>query len=433
LVVRSSKGRFGLSVAMRPSSAALVRVAAAGLSFSLGVLAARILDVSDFGVLSLLLAGANIGVVVALLGHEDLASRNASIATATGDARGLEAYRAYTTRNILTAGLVVSTVGVLVYGVSLSGFRSRDWIVLVSFTVILVCAVRTRYAQSLVRGKHYPALALIPDGIVRVGLGLFLLAAIAATEAGSLQAVAVALAAAAVVGLVTALKFERELVPLSPSARETTTQTRRFSPHLYTSSILGILGSQMALLLTGHLAGSTSAAFYAAADRVASATAIAPQALYWAIAPTISRLHTLGDSAGLATVLRRYTRLAAGVTAVMMLAIGLLSAPVLGMFGPAYVSAKYALTILLLATFLSTAAGPTGMVLVMTRHEGLHAAALAVSLSVQLILSLALIPRFGPLGAAGATLVFTLLWNGLMLLAIRQRLGLGPLLAWTQG
>jgi O-antigen/teichoic acid export membrane protein len=420
---------LGFRLAMRPSAAVLVRVLAGGLSFLIGVAAARALSVSDFGVLNLLLAATNIGIVIALLGHEDLATRNAAIATAIGDAHGLGGYRQKATRNILIMGLLASTLVALAYYTSGYLGRSGGWITAAAFTVILLCSARARYAQSLVRGRHFPALAVIPEGIIKPGLGVCLVLVVAAGK--NLWAVAVALAVAATAGLIVALMLERKVVHLGVSTHETTLPTQHFSPYLFGSSILAILGGQMALLLTGHLAGSTPAAFYATADRIASATAIVAQALFLAIASRISRLHTLGDSVAMAGLVRRHTRHAATITAAMALAIVLLAAPILRVFGPAYIGAKDALSILMLAAFLNAAAGPTGMILVMTKHERLHAGALGISLLCQLTMSSILIPRYGLLGAAGATLIFTLLWNGLMLFAIWRRLGLRPILAWA--
>ncbi len=416
---------------MRPSSAVLVRILAAGLSFLVGVAAARVLSVTDFGVLNLLLAGTNIGVVVALLGHEDLATRTGAIASATGDHAGLTAYRAGATRDIFLMGLVSTALGWLVYCATGRLGTPGGWITAAAFTVVLFCGARSRYAQSLVRGQHYPALAIIPEGIVKPGLGVCLVALVAVVAARTLWAVAVALAVAALVALIVALRVEVKVVRSDSSIRPTGPVTRRFSPHLFISSLLVVLGSQMALLLTGHLAGSGPAAFYATADRIASATMIVSQAMFLAIAPEISRLHTLGDSASMAELLRKYTRLAAVATGVMALTLGLLSTAVLGLFGPAYVAAKSTMYILLLASFLNVAAGPTGVLLVMTKNEGLYAGALGISLFCQLIMSAIMIPRYGLLGAAGAALVFTILWNGLMLCAVWRRLRLRPILAWA--
>jgi len=416
---------------MRPSSAVVVRVLAAGLSFLLGVVAARVLSVADFGVLNLLSAVTSIGVVVALLGHEDLATRNAAIATAVGGAQGLGRYRKRATREIRIMGLLASTVGAVAYYKLGHSGRSGGWIILAAFAVILLCGARTRLAQSLIRGSHYPALALIPDGIMRPGLGICLVLILAAVAYKSLWSVAVALAIAAIVGLFVALNLEDRIVQLEGPTRETSLPTSHFSPKLFTSSILGICGTQLALLLTGHLTGSTPAALYATADRIASATALVSHALFLAIAPGVSRLHTIGDFVGMARLVRTYTRVAATVTGGMALAIGLLSVPVLTLFGPAYAGGRGALNILLLSAFLNAAAGPTGMILIMTKHEGLHAGALGISLLCQLVIAWIVIPRYGLLGAAGTALSFTLLWNGLMLCAIWKRLGLRPILAWA--
>lgn len=422
-----------LKLAMHPSSAVLMRVLGACLSFLVGVIAARVLSVGDFGVLNILLAAVNIGVVVALLGHENLATRAVAVVTATGDVNALHAYRVGAAQNIWRMAFLICVLGAVWFLASGHVGALGGTITAVASACLVLFVARTRYAQGLIRGKHFPGLALVPDGIVKPALTIALILLGVRFVGGHLWAVVVAMAAAAMVALLFGIQAEQNIVGVtrSPLFVSTSSIRSRFSPQMYISSLLAVFGSQMAVLLAGQLAGPEQAGLYGAADRIAAATALVTQSLYLAIAPRIAELHTRGNSDALAALLRKYTRLAVLATGTTALVLGAFSGQVLNLFGAAYVQASGVLAILLISTFLNAAAGPTGMVLLMTKHESLHAWSLSASLACQLLVSLILIPRYGVVGVAVATLCSTVVWNVLMLVAISRRLGLHPVLAWA--
>lgn len=420
-----------------PSLALACRLAAAGLSFLLGIAVARLLGVEQFGYFSVLLAFLNVGVVVALLGHESLATREIAAALkgiAHRTTSVMTNYRAGAARQVWMMGAVVVAAEILLFQFLPAGHNAAPaWLAMLLLVPLIA---RTRLSQAMLRGAHLASLAIVPDGIIRPMLALAGVSAI--VWAGCREPVAPlvgVLVAGACVALVAALILERDRlgrnVPSPAALGGPQKDAIRFSVAMFTSSLFAVLGSQLALIAVGNLADAGQAGLYAAAERFALAAALAGEAVYLAVASRIATLHADGGRQELQALIRRTTRTVGAATVILCLLIYGGAEILLGLYGHDFAKAKDVLTVFLIATSLNVLAGPTGQLLLMTHHEKLHFMALASSVSVQATLLLLLVPRYGAYGAAISVLAATMVWNLGMMLFIRNRLRLNPLLAWA--
>lgn len=96
----------------------------------------------------------------------------------------------------------------------------------------------------------------------------------------------------------------------------------------------------------------------------------------------------------------------------------------LALFGPGFPAGAPALAILALGQFVNVACGSVGTVLIMTGHERLVVRRISVAAAANAILSAALIPIWGAIGAAIGSATSTILWNVLLAWDVRQRLGI---------
>jgi len=99
---------------------------------------------------------------------------------------------------------------------------------------------------------------------------------------------------------------------------------------------------------------------------------------------------------------RRTTAIMLLVSSIPVAVCLIIPAQILGLFGPEFVVAKNALFILALGQFVNVLTGPIGGVMVMSGYEGLSLLLSVVGLIVALVVSLALTPVFGLIGAACA-------------------------------
>jgi len=107
-----------------------------------------------------------------------------------------------------------------------------------------------------------------------------------------------------------------------------------------------------------------------------------------------------------------------------MLPLVLFGKPLLLLFGEAFVSGYPALLLLLCGVAVNALCGSVGLFLSMTGHHRVVVLVAFCSLSVNLILSPILIPRYGIIGSALATATSLATWNICMLLLVRRRLGI---------
>lgn len=420
-----------------PTAALILRLVAAGLSFAFGVVAARLLGVERFGVVSVLLGFVNVGVVFALLGHETLATREVAALRRSGlknEGAAAMAYSRSAARQVWLAGVVALAAVLLV--LTFLPIGQQAGVEFLPLILLIPLVARTRLSQGLIRGAHRASLSLVPDGIVRPGLAIVALAMLAYAGSEIGYGFAAIMLACAVVGLLVGRSWEARALASSAVATphvssNDATNNPRFSTSIFASSVLAVLVSQIALIATGLLSTSADAGLYAAAERFSLAAALIGQAVYLAVASRFAALHANGDTEHLRTLIRKVTRNVSGATLIVCLVLGLTAGPLLSLYGHGFSGAIPVLQVLLVSVLCNACAGPTGQVLLMTRHENDHLAAMLSSLLVQSILIVVWVPEYGVLGAAWAVLFSTLVWNGLMMYFVRRRLSINPFLAWA--
>ena len=418
------------SILRTPALALAVRVAAAALSFLLAIVAARMLGIETFGQMNVLLAFVNIGVVFSMLGHENLATRTVASGVEKQDLAMTASYRRRSSRQVWIAGSIAALVFA---GLLTLGSTDRDpFVGAATFALLIPLLARTRLGQAVVRGMHHPALALIPDGILRPVLMIAGVILITAANHATIGWVGLTFVVAACGAVLLVYWLERGMQSQGSESRITApNKPRLISLHLYISSLLSVATTQLAVIVVGFAVGTAEAGIYSAAEKIALAASLVSQSLYLAIASRLAAMHSAGDLEGLRRTVRAYTRKVGASTLVLCSILAWFCPELLALYGASFSEGVDVLRILLVSTLLTGLAGPIGHLLMMTNHEADHAKSMVVSLISQCVLYAVLAPAYGALGVAIGTLLATLIWNGLMILAVRRRLALNGFLAWA--
>jgi O-antigen/teichoic acid export membrane protein len=207
----------------------------------------------------------------------------------------------------------------------------------------------------------------------------------------------------------------------------------RFSAPRGLAAIFGVTIFWLDTLLVGALRGPEDSAVYTAATRYCIVGTFALTAIQLAIGPMISRLTTVGGRREAQRVYRTATAWLMGLAWPIYLTMAVSAPLLLRVFGADYERGQATLTILSLSLLLSTAAGPILVVLLMAGKSTWNLANASVSVTLNVVLNLILIPRMGITGAAVAWMVSITVANiaGMLeaafLLKLRP-LGRGPLL-----
>ncbi len=287
-----------------PVIALILRVCAVTLSFGFSVIAAHVLGLKNFGIFNVLLSFVNVGVVFALLGHETFATRKiaASLTSLDTDVRkAILQYLHCASRYVWLAGILVCLFEAIIIWCLPIG-RKAPFEMLLLIVLILFIA-RTRLSQGIIRGEHRAALAIVPDGILRPGIAIAGLSIMLLAGMDAVSIVVGILLGSSIIGLLFGKHWESKTLVVDNkrgvniAARKKGSQgvSAFFSPAIYSSSILAVLSSQMAIIATGNLANLEQAGLYAAAERFALAAAIIGQTVYQAMASRFAVLYAEGD------------------------------------------------------------------------------------------------------------------------------------------
>jgi O-antigen/teichoic acid export membrane protein len=410
---------------MRLASPGLVavanRVAAAAAGFAMTTTLARMLPMASFGALSGVIAYLNVAIVCGLLGQEPWSTRQAVVAP------GNRRYRHFVYGSVVAAGFVTALAVVATL--------HRWQPALAAFAGIVVSApliALTRFEQGLVRGYGGGEWAGTADGIARpvfviVGMALV----VHVVPGDQLQSGIVALWFTASIGafaLARAMRIRFERLRLAESLRQPKSSDvphESFSASTYLGTLLSVATNQLPMICVAALASSRDLALYAAADRFGAMVAMLPQAIYQARSGVLAEAHRRGGSDALSVEFMKVTRSGWKISLPVCAAL-IAAAPIaLASFGANFSDASATLRIVCVATLISTLAGPLGTALVMSGQSRRNSLAMMIGGVLQLLLSLALVPRWGALGAASGVLVGTLTW--VLLLMWQYRVAFGRL------
>lgn len=179
---------------------------------------------------------------------------------------------------------------------------------------------------------------------------------------------------------------------------------------------------QTDVLLIGMLRGPYEAGLYNAAARTATLPSFFLVAFNGISAPLISRLHVAGDREGLRTLVKTTAHGAFWPALAMAIGMAIFARPLMLAFGHDFTASRPAFLILIVGQLLTAMAGSAGFLLMLTGYQNQSVKIYAVAVVINLALNFALIPVWGPVGAAIASVVTTAFWNIALVIIVKQRL-----------
>ncbi len=429
-IVRLTGGSGELGVVLRGGGLVLaIRSIAAALSYLSLLFLARWLGAAEFGLYTYAFAWLSILALPAGLGFPPLCVRFLPSYAASGDwarARGLIA-RALQ----LTAGSA-ALLAALAAGVLFLAEVKLD----PAFRVPLIAAVAGLPVMTWVglfaqigRSFGWPGIAYAPSQVVHPLLLLaFLWLAAGVVELDAATAIRISLAGFLVVLLlqlaVYAVRLSGRLRAAQP--RYETAAWLAVALPLVLFDGFAVLIAQLDLVLLGVWMPPYDVGAYAAAARIAVLVNFCFDAAVSLAGPRFAALHAQQEPLELRRLVRGilpWTAIPALGVAALLVVLG---DPLLGLFGPGFEVARPALIVLTFGYLASVFVGPVAVLLNMTGHHAQCARTLAGAALLNVALNLALIPRFGLVGAATATAIAIFLSRLRLLRLVRTRLALEP-------
>lgn len=402
-----------------------LQVASAGLLFVTTAILGRYLGPAGVGVYAVAQAAVTIGSIGARLGLEPVMVRRVAVMVAERDGGGLAgAARAGFALTLAAASLLAMGFVAVPWRIGTSPDLATTLTVAVAPLVLLTGLA---IGSALLRGLGHVVLANVPTQLIRPTVLVSLVAA--AWGFGAPNAPWVAMAAhgiacfAGVLVLVTSLavrwpSFARGVAPTGG----TRTWLSAGLPLLLLGG-LGVLNRQTDLVMLGALAPAAQAGAYSVAAQIAGLATYVLQASNMVVAPRFASLHADGDDAGLQRLAASSSAVVLALTLPLAMGLGVFAEPLLGLFGDGFEPGAMALRVLLVGWVANAGAGAVVQLLLMTKHDRDVVWTFTGTALLNVVLNAALVPSYGATGAAIATACATILWNGVLVLVVRRRLG----------
>jgi O-antigen/teichoic acid export membrane protein len=212
----------------------------------------------------------------------------------------------------------------------------------------------------------------------------------------------------------------------APAFAQVASEYWRFSAFRGIASTFQVTSLWIDTLLVGALVSASWTAVYTTCSRTVRLGSIVLLALIQALAPQISDLLARGEHKRAQDVYRTSTWWTMTLTWPLYLLLAIFASVVLRLFGPGYSAGAEVVVTMSAAMLFSTATGPVDMILLMGGKSGWNLVNNVVSLAVDVVLILVLVPRIGIEGAAIAWAASVVLNNVLPWIEVRALLGISP-------
>lgn len=416
----------------RISHVLIFKVLGAGLTFLVQVLLARLLGVADYGVVTFLLTLLGFATLLAKFGFDNTCMRLVSEYRAAQNWALLIGLVIVAASTVAVFGLLIA-VGIGYLGTSTTLFPEAYRPYTPLLLGLLPLLPLQNVAASMVRGLGAQAAAEVSETAFRQMMLLACLMLLVFWRGGaSVEAVigVYLFATVAAVGLAVLMMYWHrppEFQVVAPRLRLpewfSTTSALLLTGGLY------LLMSQVDILMLGWLTRPEDVAVYSVASRITGLLSMGLAAAMIVVAPKIAELH--GRSASRDEIqgqLDRTARFILIYIVISSVALVILGQPILHFFGEGFIAAYVPMVILIMSRVAEATAGPVGQLLAMMGKHWLVGRVLILPAATNIVLNLVLIPRLGVNGAALATLISTVLWNGILVYFAWSRFGLDPTL-----
>jgi O-antigen/teichoic acid export membrane protein len=296
----------------------------------------------------------------------------------------------------------------------------------VGVPLFAILQLHSSYAQSI---SHFTA-AFLPSNFLRQ---LILLLIVVAWQLlwGGLSASLVMLFTVAMLPFLLVgqhVFIDRGLKPLRTGASPTyrTWFWTRTSLELQLLVLFTTYFQEMSLTIAGFFLPSEDMAVYSACFRTANLISFGLYAINAILSPQASHLIANKNAAGLQSLVARATQLRFWPSLAAVAVLVVAGPQILHVFGPDFARGQLTLIILGISQLVIAAAGPVTQILTLSGHQTQSLLAFAISLVATLALNAVLLPLFGMLGGAAASLLVTLIWNLWLHRIVVRHVGITP-------
>ncbi len=414
------------SIARRTGLVLILRVLSLVMAYVVHILFARWMGAMQYGIYSYTMAWIAILAILASLGLSTAVLRfvpEYRVKEKWALLRGVILGSSYLT---LAAGLMLSIAGTVVILVL---ERSQYTIPLVVgvWIVPLVALVQLQSEICKARGRvvlaHIPL--LIRHLLILTGTFLFL------QQMGAPGAIEVLVLLMFVLMAIYGVLAWKVNQDLPPEAKRTHPYYRihmwlRVSLPMLLVAGTSIVLNQTDIIMIGVLLDSSKIGIYNAAIKTSGLVVFIIMAVNTVVAPVFAELYARKDNRMLQRIVSATAHWIFWPSLAIALLLAVFADPILGFFGPEFVSGRWVLRVMLAGQLVNAAAGSVGYLMQMSGHQDDIARVFCCSALMNIILNAICISTLGIMGAALATTTAMILWNVWLYILVVRKLEVHP-------
>lgn len=395
-LLRRAAGTFGL------------RISYTFLTFVTSVVLARLLGKSGFGMYIYVVSWVYLLAIPATLGFEGLVGREVSIYQAKFAWRDICGLLQWANLLTIVSSFVIAAIATAVGIISVS---ENDTQLLLCFLLVLLAlpmmALRNIRRGSM-RGLNRIVLGLFPEMLVAPALILMLVGLGAVWLRSNFTpswAVGMYVLATGITFALSVIQLQRVLpfnVQTALPRYYRVNWLTQALPFMFLESI-NVINARADLLMLGQLNGVEATGIYVPVNRGAQLIVFVLMAFNGPLSPTIASLYSTGKRQELQKLLLKAVRVCLLISAIATTVLLLFGRQYLLVFGPGFDQGLDALRVLCVGKVLYVLVGLAPTVLSMTGNAQFTAITGLISVLINVILNLVLIPLYGVMGAAIAT------------------------------
>lgn len=408
----------------------VLRLCGLALMFGQSVLAARLLGASEYGVVTLLLAIAQIAAVIAALGYGPFAIAQIPRTAKLGQSGVPALLLKHACKRIAALSLVLMPIA-FVIAVLLLG--ELPWRIALPFLASIPILAAIQLFRGVSLGLGRPFWGIAPGEVIRPALLVAALIVTALFAKGSSALFITLYMISAALALAFALPHVRQgkddttasttcakAPPIDQSAWD-----RAALPFLGIH-LASILQLELATVMLGLFASPEAVGLFQPISRISMLLMLPLVALSIGFNPKIAALYGEGKIGDIASLARKHTLAATLSIGVSGVIIGGFAPFILAIFGPEFVAGAPLVWVLVFGRIAQAACGPGGELLSMTQRSHQAVWCMGLSLLTEALLGVILIPIYGLMGAAIAVAAGLLMRGCLLAMVANRALGIDP-------
>lgn len=417
VLVRGASGTF------------VLKIFAAGLGFLASLLLARLLGAAGYGAYAYAQSWLTLLAVLATLGLDTLLVRNIAAYRARSDWSLMSGLLRQANRTVLATSiglaLLAATVAWFLRGHLEPQMLPAFLVAMCSLPLVALIYLR----QAAMRGLQRVVVGQLPETLIRPLLLIALIGCVYLSlgdDPGAAWAMGLNVAATAVAFLIGA-RLLRKALPQAATQAYPDYKRREWMRSALPLLILtgmGVTNAQVSTILLGTMQNAEVAGVYAVVTQAAGLITFILGAANVVMAPAIATMYAAGDTERLQRMVTKSARLVLLFSLPLALCLMLFGYWLLSFFGEEFVRGSTALAVLSLGYLANAATGSVGTLLTMTGYARDAAVVVGVSVVLNIVLNVFLIPGWGLEGAAAATATSMIVWNLLLAILAYRRLGI---------